>query len=101
MATVNHHFYDIFREPLQSGEERPHYFPGDWIDSAVAATAAPNRISTQYRRLTVTQVRVVNEPGLPGVPGQESGVSSVVVTVKNLGTTPVVNYFISLADIVP
>jgi len=104
MAYVNHwwYVYVVPTNPFQPGEERTHVWSGDWLDRAVAATAAPARsVSTDLKMLTVAQVRVVSAPGQPGVPGQELGVTSLEVTVKNLGITPIVVYYISLADIAP
>jgi len=103
MATVRHYFYTYHEGAgFLPGRERTFEFAGSWRDRAVAATAGPLAAAILFypadiRMLAVTQVAVAVEPKHQGYGRGDP--ASLEVTIKNVGTTPIFFYFLSLADI--
>jgi hypothetical protein len=97
MPTVKHYRYDHLQPGgFQPGTQvRWAFGPWNWAVNGVVVTAHPFDLSTADRALVVTEVRLRSRPGQP------VGQKFVEATIRNVGTDPVVIYYIAVIEILP
>src|SRR5215211_6210978 len=97
MATVQHYQYSHYDgTAFQPGAEHTwSWGPWDWSQKGIVVTAQPFTLSTAYRALSVTDVRVRT------VPAQPAADMYVQATIRNVGPEPIVIYNVSLTEIAP
>jgi hypothetical protein len=103
MATLNHYTYDFYEggTPFSPGQARSYCFGGppandpngpwfDWFRKAVVASAEPFDASGQDRTLVVEQIRHRSI---------DAGKRYVCITIRNIGTSPALIWYVTLGVI--
>lgn len=97
MATVSHYEYTMFDGmPFNPGEVRSlTQGPWPWAVKGIVVTAHPFDLSTAFRALQVTDLT------LRTTPAQPVGDKWLDYTVSNVGSDPIVIYYIALDVVGP